>query len=63
VLGVLLGYVLCFHVGLGVQGLWIGIASGDTATSILNAAALAFVRWGDEAHKAKCRVTELAPAD
>lgn len=32
VCGVLLGYLLCFKAGLGVVGLWWGIASGDTVT-------------------------------
>jgi MATE family multidrug resistance protein len=32
VCGVLLGALLCFKAGLGMQGLWIGIASGDTIT-------------------------------
>ncbi|KAL6751937.1 mate-domain-containing protein, partial [Haematococcus lacustris] len=31
--GVLLGYLLCFHAGLGVLGLWVGVASGDTVAA------------------------------
>jgi MATE family multidrug resistance protein len=33
--GVLLGAFLCFKVGMGVKGLWWGIACGDTVTSKL----------------------------
>ena len=33
--GVLLGWALAFRVGLGIQGLWIGIASGDSTAGAL----------------------------
>ena len=36
--GVLLGWALAFRVGLGIQGLWIGIASGDSTAGALRTA-------------------------
>ncbi|KAJ9505927.1 hypothetical protein QJQ45_017040, partial [Haematococcus lacustris] len=53
--GVLLGYLLCFHAGLGVLGLWIGVASGDTVAAVLNLATLALVPWSKECAAARQR--------
>lgn len=44
VLGLPIGYVLCFSLGWGVQGLWVGLSVGLTAVAM----ALAFV-WGRKA--------------
>ncbi|KAF5833124.1 mate-domain-containing protein [Dunaliella salina] len=51
--GVLLGALLCFQAGMGVIGLWWGIASGDTVTGILNIATLYRVDWPEESKKAQ----------
>ncbi|GLI60793.1 hypothetical protein VaNZ11_003027 [Volvox africanus] len=60
VCGVLLGYLLCFKAGLGLNGLWAGISSGDTATGIMNLVAMSRIRWRTEADKAVARLKALA---
>jgi hypothetical protein len=55
-LGVLLGYFLTFHHGMGVRGLWIGIASGDTATAVLNSVTLLTINWTREAQRVRDRI-------
>ncbi|KAF5839787.1 mate-domain-containing protein [Dunaliella salina] len=51
--GVLLGSTLCFKFDMGVLGLWIGIASGTTATAILNVTTLVFMDWNKESRRAQ----------
>ncbi|KAG2486121.1 hypothetical protein HYH03_015216 [Edaphochlamys debaryana] len=58
--GVLLAWLLCFHAGMGLNGLWTGIAAGDMATCVLNLAACARIRWEEEAKKAVARLQALA---
>ncbi|KAF5833123.1 hypothetical protein DUNSADRAFT_10673 [Dunaliella salina] len=58
--GVLLGALLCFQAGMGVMGLWWGIASGDTVTGILNVATLYWVKWPEESKKAQQTLAEAA---
>lgn len=60
-LGVLLGYMLTFRVGLGIRGLWIGIASGDTAAASLNMILVLLINWKREAQKAAERVNDMQP--
>ncbi|GIL81053.1 hypothetical protein Vretimale_9243 [Volvox reticuliferus] len=60
VCGVLMGYLLCFKAGLGLNGLWAGISSGDTATGIMNLVAMSRIRWRREADKAVARLKALA---
>ncbi|KAG1668163.1 hypothetical protein FOA52_005155 [Chlamydomonas sp. UWO 241] len=59
VFGVLLGYLFCFHAALGVQGLWIGIAVGDTSTAVLNMITLYFVKWDVEAKRARALAQDM----
>ncbi|KXZ46433.1 hypothetical protein GPECTOR_43g869 [Gonium pectorale] len=58
--GVLLGYLLCFKAGMGLDGLWLGICSGDTVTAVLNMVAMCRIRWQHEAHKAVARLKAQA---
>eukprot|EP00198_Chlamydomonas_reinhardtii_P010969 XP_001700306.1 predicted protein [Chlamydomonas reinhardtii] len=60
VFGVLLGYLLCFKAHLGIFGLWTGIASGDSATAVLNLVAISRIKWRKEADQAVHRLQALA---
>ncbi|EFJ45163.1 hypothetical protein VOLCADRAFT_106116 [Volvox carteri f. nagariensis] len=60
VCGVLLGFLLCFKAGLGLNGLWAGISAGDTATGIMNLIAMSRIRWRKESDRAVARLKVLA---
>jgi len=61
-IGVSLGAVLTFEVGIGVAGLWWGLAAGLTTTALIGAALIFRTDWSVEAEAAKQRVGEKKAA-
>ncbi|KAJ2777802.1 hypothetical protein H4R18_004954 [Coemansia javaensis] len=56
VLGVPLAYALCFPLGLGLRGLWIGLAAGFVAIAVAEAYLVFSSDWPAEARRAIERV-------
>jgi MATE family multidrug resistance protein len=56
--GVGLGYFLCFHAGLGIHGVWIGIASGVTTTGVMTLVTMFRLDWEGEAKIAQERIRD-----
>jgi len=51
--GVFLGMFLTFTCHMGVEGLWIGLASGVAAGGVATSAAVALTDWEEEAVRAR----------
>jgi hypothetical protein len=51
--GVFLGMFLTFPCHMGVEGLWIGLASGVAAGGVATSAAVAVTDWEEEAVRAR----------
>lgn len=62
--GVLIGYLLAYHVGWGLRGLWVGICIGDTVASLLCVGTVLLgVDWQEEVGLAAKRLEESRRAD
>merc|ERR1719277_2501351 len=60
VIGVVLGYVLTFSLGLGLPGLWWGLAAGLTSVAAFGAVVVARTDWEEQVHAVRKRLSVSA---